>query len=151
MATIEERRLSRIWQILLLGGLMASLAGCSDALDAEAFPTTVFRGHLRLDGRGIGPGWLEILPYGGTLGVLRSAPLTADGSFEVDGVPVGKVAIRLAGRPLPGRGDPFIDRFLFKARREPVIRLTTVADSSPIEIDLREQKLAFERIYGTNY
>ncbi len=140
-----------VHRTLIAGLCLGLLPGCTNALRTGEVPTTRLSGRLQLDGRGLGPGWLEIVPAGGTQGVLRSAPVKPDGSFEVDGVPVGSVAVRIAGPPLPRTGDAGMDRFLFLARRAAAIRLTTVAENPPIDLELREQRTAFERIYGTQY
>lgn len=129
---------------------LAVLCGCSGALGPTPMPTTRLSGHVLLDGKPVGPMWLEMLPADGTVGRLRSAPVKADGSFTVDGVPVGRVAIRLAGRPFPPSGDPRLDSFLRTARRLPVIRLETPAgENRPVVIKLRDQMIAFERLYGS--
>lgn len=131
-----------------LACLLLAVSGCGRAWGPERMPTTTIRGRVLLDGRPIGPGWLEIVPIDGTKGRLRSAPLAADGSFVADGVPVGRVAVRLAGRPLPPTGDPNVDNFLLLIRRNPYMRLTI--DDAPgrrVEIGLRDQMMLFEKAY----
>jgi hypothetical protein len=121
----------------VLLGLSMIAAGCEDVFGPERPPTTSVRGRVLLAGRPLSRGWLEMLPAGGTLGNLRSAPIGPDGRFAASRVPVGRVAIRLVGSP-PGRtGDPVVDAFLAELRRSHALAWSFPAHStSPIVIDL---------------
>lgn len=131
----------------LISAVVALAAtGCGRALGPERMPTTTIRGRVLLDGRPVGPGWIEMLPAQGTRGRLRSAPVAADGSFVADGVPIGRLAVRLAGRPLPQTPDPQLNAFLSQIRREHGLRLEVApGTSAPYEMDLREAMIALQR------
>ena len=51
-------------------------------------------------GRPVAGGWIEFVPVDGTVGDRRSAPLAADGRFEVSGVAVGRNVIGLVNAPI---------------------------------------------------
>ena len=135
------------WFRFLLVILAATmLAGCRDPTGPESFRTTTIRGRVHWNGRPIGPGWLEIMPVDGTLGLPRSAPVAADGSFVADGVPVGRVAIRLAGPPPPPSGDRGADRFLAVAQRQHLIHKDIPpAPEGSLDLDLVREKFEVER------
>ena len=76
----------------------------------------------------------------GTRGRLRSIPIGPDGRFRSDGVPVGRLAIRVAGPPLPATGNPGLDRFLFQIRRGHGLRRTIPAGgSAALDLDLEAE------------
>lgn len=82
------------------------LPGCSEELGPERPPTARVRGTLTVGGRPVDGGFIEFQPVDGTRGNLRVGPIRADGTFDVDRVPVGRVAIGLAHLSLgavPGR------------------------------------------------
>ena len=60
-------------------------------------------------GRPVAGGWIEFVPVDGTVGDRRSAPLAADGRFEVSGVAVGRNVIGLINAPIrwPDGGNLF--------------------------------------------
>lgn len=109
--------------------------------------TTTVAGRVHLRDRPITDGWVEIVPVSGTVGVLRSAKLGADGRFAAEKVPVGEVAIRMAGFRYEPSGDRGLDNFLFMCGRQPLIR-KAIKPGIPIDINLRDEALAFERLYG---
>ena len=124
--------------------LLAASAGCGRALGPERFATATARGTVRLRGEPVSGRWVEIVPIEGTLGRLRSARLAADGTFQVDRVPLGLVAIRLAGPRLPYTGEPRLDNFLFLCNRHHLIHKPHVA-GVPIAIELRDEANALQR------
>jgi hypothetical protein len=82
----------------------AGFSGCSEELGPEVFETARVAGTVRLSGQPLASGWIEFLPIEGTRGDLRTTPIHRDGTFATDGVPVGRVAIRLPaayGPPVP--------------------------------------------------
>lgn len=84
-------------------GLLLLLAGCREELGPEQFETSRVSGILRVSGRSAGEvwkGWIEFIPVDGTVGLLRSAPIRPDGSFEVEGVSVGWNQIGLVNAPI---------------------------------------------------
>lgn len=92
---------SLIARMTLLVTLIGSLlSGCTEELSPAPMPTTRVRGHVTEAGQPMSGGWIEFLPTDGTIGVMRSAPLQKDGSFDAEGVPVGQVAIGLVGAPI---------------------------------------------------
>ena len=107
-----------------------ALAGCSEELGPERFPTATVSGRVRVQGRPVGGGWVEFRPVGATVGLPSSAKLARDGTFRAEGVPVGLLAIRLVHPPFPlpcGR--------LFE--QVSVIRRTSMASGNPpLDIDL---------------
>lgn len=138
--------MSLLSRILVGFGVAAALAGCDDALRRKPDKTTTIRGRILLDGQPLPIGWLEMVPIDGTLGTLRSAPVLPDGSFSAAGVPIGRLAVLLAGRPIPRTGDPTIDKYLSIVRRNHFLRVTTKDDPNQrIEIDLREEMYALDR------
>ena len=99
-----------------LAALLALVAGCREELGPVRFPTTRVCGRVLESGRPVAGGWIEFAPIEGTVGNRRSAPLAADGRFEVSGVAVGRKPSdwsrrRSAGRaegavPIPEESDP---------------------------------------------
>lgn len=136
------------WLLVAICTLVFS-SGCGRAVGPEAIPMRTISGRVLLDGRPVG-GWLEIMPVEGTLGRLRSAALAADGSFTVTDIPMGRLAIRLAGPPIERTGDAKMDKFLFHARRMPMIRRSVGNDQNArLDIDLRAELAEFETYYPT--
>ncbi len=123
------------------------LAGCGRAFGPEPMRTATISGRVLIDGKPLTRGWLEMMPADGTIGLLRSAPIGRDGSFRIDRVPVGTVAIRFAGPPIPGTGLPRIDRFLFEIRRSPLIRRTIGPEGGPMNLDILDEAREFTAKY----
>jgi hypothetical protein len=97
--------------------------------------TTSISGQVRLRGIPVRAGWLEIMPIDGTVGLLRTARLDTDGTFQATRVPVGRVAIRVIGIETRRVGDPIVDRFLAFAEQAYLIRRDILADH-PAEVDI---------------
>jgi hypothetical protein len=138
---------SGIQTLRCLTALLAALilAGCAEELGPERFPTTSVSGRLTIRGQPVGGRWLEFLPGEGTLGNLRSAPLRPDGTFRVDRLPVGKLAIRLAGPPLPPTGNRDLDAFLARVGGAHWIVRDTGKSPRAMTIDLAEERLRLLR------
>ncbi len=81
-------------------GLTFCLAGCGEELGPERFETTTVRGVIQVGGRPVVGGFVEIFPVDGTTGNLRVGPIAADGTFRLERVAVGKVAIALSRMPV---------------------------------------------------
>ena len=115
--------------------LVALAQGCSEELGPEPMETTRVSGVVTEGGRPVGRGWVEFVPYAGTVGKMRSAPLGPDGRFVADGVAVGLNRIGIAGAPI---GIPGGRRF-FDPLGSPIRRRLTRAPSDPITIDLIDE------------
>ncbi|WP_165219093.1 hypothetical protein [Aquisphaera insulae] len=112
------------------------IAGCSEELGPERFETTRVRGRVLLGGKPVGGGFVDMLPAGGTRGLIRSTRIGSDGRFDADRVPVGVVAIRIVGAPIP------LDYAMLFSRFPTRIQRTIDAHAStPIEIELMEEAI----------
>jgi hypothetical protein len=80
----------------------------------------------------VGGGWIEFWPADGTVGNLRSAPISPDGRFEATGVAVGTNAVGLVDAPirLPG------GRQLFYSHASPIRRVIGPGPHVRVEIDV---------------
>ncbi len=138
--------LDRLGKSVLMGvSLLTASSGCSEELGPERFTTTRVEGTVRLAGRPVAPGWVEFLPAEGTPGNLRSAPIREDGSFAIDGVPVGRVAIALAGvhgPPIPTSLGP-VDLGEFRFFQTPIHRLIPAGAKSRVDLDLAAEAESF--------
>ena len=124
---------------------MLAATGCGRVFGPEDLPSTSIQGRIHQGGRPVNVRFIEITPTDGTRGVLRTAPVAPNGSFRAEGVPVGTIGIKLAGRPLARTGDPRLDRFTSQARREYLIRRDLVAGrNAPLDIDLRTEPALLE-------
>lgn len=87
---------------------MLFLAGCAEDLGPEHFVTTHVHGTVTFGKKPVTRGWIEFWPTDGGVGMMRSAPIRSDGSFDATRVPVGRNAIGLTGTDLPrGVGSRF--------------------------------------------
>lgn len=91
---------SRVSMALLL---MLVFAGCAEELGPEQFVTTRVHGTVLFGKKPVTRGWIEFWPTDGGVGVMRSAPIQPDGSFDATRVPVGRNAIGFTGTDLPRR------------------------------------------------
>ncbi len=118
---------------------MAALGiGCGEELGPERFPTAHVRGSVAAGGRPVGGGFIEFQPIDGTRGNLRVGPIRPDGSFAVDLVPVGKVAVGLAQLPIgpiPTASGP-VDPRDFRLNRAPLRRTIAEGPDVVLAIDL---------------
>jgi hypothetical protein len=86
------------------------------------------------------------MPIEGTVGLLRSAQLRADGTFHADKVPVGTVAIRLQGTDRLVTGQMMVDRYLMTIGQRALIhRKITGPPTPPMDIDLAVEAESFLR------
>jgi hypothetical protein len=118
-----------------------SLAGCREELGPVAFPTTRVSGVVREGGRPVSDGWIEFFPVDGTVGNLRSAPIAADGRFEVAQVAVGWNAIDVVNAPIRW---PEVQSLL-NARGKPIRRAIPEGTATNLEIDLLAEAYRHER------
>jgi hypothetical protein len=140
---LERRAMSWAAGLALLA---TTIGGCADELGPETLPRTRVEGTIRLGGLPLTSGWVEFLPVEATRGNLRSAPIGNDGSYAVDGVPVGRVAVGLAGvhgRPISTPLGP-VGFWVFRGSQTP-LRRTTAAGSSRIDLDLAAEAEACQR------
>ena len=96
----------RLVALALVAGLTA---GCAAELGPERFETTTVRGIIVVGGRPVGGGFIDFQPVDGTKGNLRVGPIAPDGTFRLDRVAVGTVAIglsRLPVGPIPSVNGP---------------------------------------------
>ena len=98
---------SAAWVAMLVASVLVPSSGCGDELGPETFVTTHLRGRIVLGGQPVGGGFIEVHPAQGTTGNFCVGPIRADGSFDLDRVPVGTVTIGLS--QLPIRSIPSVD------------------------------------------
>ena len=90
--------LVRVRSWLALTAAFAFLGiGCSEELGPETFPTTTVTGRIHGGPEPIGGGWIEFLPIDGTVGPMRSAPISPDGTFVARSIPSGRHAVGING------------------------------------------------------
>jgi hypothetical protein len=121
--------------------LLAVLAGCREELGPVRFPTTCVRGQVVEAGRPVVGGWIEFVPFAGTVGNRRSARLAADGRFEVAGVAVGRNIIGLVNAPIDLPGG----RKLFHTQRGRIQRDIPPGPPTTLTIDLLTEALRPEK------
>ncbi|MFO0953567.1 MAG: hypothetical protein U0835_20920 [Isosphaeraceae bacterium] len=125
---------------MLLPALLAVLSGCADEIGPEVMPTARVTGRVREGTRPVQGGWVEFLPVDGTVGLMCSAPIGADGRFQSDRVPAGVVAVGVNGAKL----SPESSRILFNTLVTPIRRKVPATGSSEIDIDLIVERAAWE-------
>jgi hypothetical protein len=125
----------------VLAALLAVVAGCREELGPVQFPTTRVCGRVLESGRPVAGGWIEFAPIEGTVGDRRSAPLAADGRFEVSGVAVGRSAIGLVQAPVRWPAG----RELFRFPKSPIRRDIPPGARSTLTIDLLTEALLHEK------
>ena len=124
-----------------LAALLTLAAGCREELGPVPFATTRVRGQVVEAGRPVAGGWIEFVPVEGTVGNRRSAPLAADGRFEVSGVAVGRNVIGLVNAPIrmPLGGQ------LFRMPDTPIRRDIARGPVTTLTIDLLTEALRHEK------
>ena len=120
--------------------LLTLMNGCADELGPEQFRTTKVTGKVRIGSTPVGGGFIEFLPVGGTVGLMRSGPIHPDGTFVVNRVPVGENAVGLFGGSLP-RG--FSVRF--NTLSTPIRRTFRDAPSSTTDLDLLVEEVLYQK------
>jgi hypothetical protein len=121
-------------------------AGCADELGPETMPTEEVVGRITFRGRPVGPGFVEFAPMDGTVGLISSARLKPDGTFQARAVPIGMVGIRLAGVRLPDAGNPTLDRALFLMTQVNLIhRRIEATGTNRLNIDLGVEAVQLSR------
>lgn len=96
---------------------LAAFAGCQQELGPVRGPVADVAGRVTVGGRPLVRGWIEFIPIQGAVGPLRTAEVAPDGKFEVKGLSVGEVTLRVVG----ARPDTPDSRFLgqqFAIRRQ---------------------------------
>lgn len=142
---VDSRWFTRGAPCRCIGSLAMAMAvltapGCAEELGPTRRETAHVHGRVHLGSSPITGGWIEFTPVDGTVGVLRSAPIQADGSFDAAGVALGTNLIRLA-HPSPQPATPYLDPkiyWLFQQSFSP-IRRTLRAPSETLDIDLRRE------------
>jgi hypothetical protein len=123
-----------------LTGLLAVSAGCREELGPVTFPRTRVTGEVREGGQPVAGGWIEFVPVEGTVGNLRSAPLSREGRFTVSGVAVGKNLIGLVNAPVRMPGG----RQRFHSQASPIRRVIPRGPSSTMVIDLLDEAIRYQ-------
>ena len=100
---IDKRRRPLWSHLIALAAMMLASLGCSEELGPERMVVTHVKGFVRNRHSPVTGGWIEFVPVEGTVGVLCSAKIQKDGSFDAAHVPVGINLIRLANAPLGSR------------------------------------------------
>jgi hypothetical protein len=111
------------------------VAGCSEELGPVPRVTTRVKGVVRLGTTPIQGGFIEFAPLDGTVGNLRSAPIRPDGTFDADGIAVGKNLVGLAATPGLNR----VQRRHFETLRSPIRRTIPAGAESSVTIDLLQE------------
>jgi len=126
---------------VVLPALVAVLAGCREELGPVNFPTTCVAGVVLEGGRPVGGGWIEFIPVEGTVGNLRSSPISAAGRFEASGVAVGKNLVGLVNAPVRIPGG----RERFWSIASPIRRTIAPGPKSTLVIDLLEETIRHQQ------
>lgn len=136
-----------IWKSTLTLLPMLSLSfGCAEELGPEPMSTASVSGTIRFRGQPVGPGWVEFAPTDGTVGLISSARLDADGTFSARRVPVGMVGLRLAGMRMPDMGNPSLNRALFLMTQGNLIhRRVEASRSNSLDVDLAVEAVDLAR------
>ncbi len=137
LARRNLHRIGKQWSWRALAVMAVWIAGCREELGPVHFPTSRVQGVIRVGTRPLGGGWVELTPIRGTVGNMRTAPIARDGSFQVDRVPVGKIAIGVMNAPI----DPVLLAQFHPLHDQPVQRTIVRGDSNRLEIDLLEEIL----------
>jgi magnesium transporter len=127
-----------------LAFLMAALAfvGCSEELGPERFATARVRGSVSIGTRPLTGGFVAFDPIEGTRGNVRVGRVQPDGSFDVEGVAVGRVIVRFDPILVESIATPSgtIDgRTLGRALSDSPIRRTVPQDGTTLPIDLLDE------------
>lgn len=115
-------------------GILLLMTGCAEEWGAEPFPTSRVRGRVHQSGEPVTAGWLEFMPVDGTIGRLRSVSIGVNGNFEAEGIPIGRVALRLVGER-PRRPEYAVFRQISLIRR-------SITEDGPniLDIDLEAER-----------
>jgi hypothetical protein len=124
-----------------LVAVLVVVAGCREELGPVQFPATRVRGRVVERGQPVAGGWIEFVPIEGTVGDRRSAPLAADGRFEVSGVAVGRNVIGLVNAPIRWPDG----RKLFHGQGSPIRRDIPRGAATTLTIDLLTEALRDEK------
>ena len=124
-------------RFLALCLLLVFSISCRDVLGPEKMPVAVVDGKVSQGGKPVTRGWIEFVPIDGTVGVMRSAQLRADGTFHATKVPVGLNLIRLVNIDV----DSNRIRWKFGAFTSPIRRTIALNTNPPVNIDVVEEYL----------
>jgi hypothetical protein len=131
-------------ELLAIAALMA--LGCEEELGPEPMPTTRVVGKVHIRSKPVSGGWIEFHPFHGTVGLLRSARLRPDGTFEADRVAIGESAIQISNSPIPLPGAIPALRQPSPLEMRALIRrdIKTVPETT-IDIDLQDEYIRILR------
>jgi hypothetical protein len=119
-------------RIVLAAVLAIAISGCSEELGPERMPVTSVAGTITESGRPLSRGWVEFFPVEGTIGNLRSARIERDGSFQTDGVAIGRNLVRLVNADIK---TPGLSR-IFSSFQSPIRRAIGPKPERSLSIDL---------------
>jgi hypothetical protein len=131
----------RVWAALCL---TVFVSGCKEELAPEHFVTTRVQGTVSFGRKPVTKGWIEFWPNDGGVGVMRSAPIQSDGSFDATRVPVGRNTVGLEGTDLP---RTIAKEFV--VLRANVQRVIPAGPKSELKIDLLEELARLSSAPGT--
>jgi hypothetical protein len=164
MNALRRGRRAVGFALIVVAGLLS--VGCAEELGPVSMPVTRVRGVVKEGDLPVAGGWIEFIPADGTVGNLRSARIRADGTFDTDGVAVGKNAIRVVDAPIASPSDvPLFARLgwaslvrteggrlgtkapalLFIPFASPIRRDIGTGDPAPVTIDVVEEALQFQK------
>jgi hypothetical protein len=123
------------------------LAGCSEEIGPERPATSRVEGTIMVGGRPVTSGWIEFLPVEGTEGNLRTARISKDGSFSVDLVPVGRVAVAFADLRLPPIATALgpVDARTFRFFTTPIRRVIPSGIKTDLDLDLASEAYSWQK------
>jgi len=127
--------------------LIGSFAtGCSEELGPRSIPTSHVDGSVTVAGLPVRSGWIEFIPSEGTVGNMRVARIGPDGSYSVDRVAVGTVAIGLTNVVVPpnsgGLSQAYATRF--NGFQTPIRKQIAPGSVTRINVDLADEWLALQ-------
>lgn len=138
----ESRSLLVAMRTLLSAVLALAVAGCSEELGPARGETTRLQGRVTLRGHPVTRGWLEFEPIAGTIGASRSARLDANGLYQLDRVPIGRVAFRVMGGRLRDPYDRNLDKIILECDRGTFAYRTTIGrGQATFDVELADRRL----------
>ncbi len=132
------------WRVSTALMLAWVLSGCAEELGPEKFVTTRVRGTVSFGKKPVTKGWIEFWPADGSVGVMRSAPIQPDGSFDATRVPVGRNAVGFIGTNLSRRVGPE-----FYILGQKIKRVIPAGPNSELQIDLFDELVRISKDAGS--
>ncbi len=111
--------------------LLFLVTGCGKTFGPESFKTTRVIGTIHAGTKTYDGGWIEFVPTEGTVGVMRSGRIHADGTFEVDRVALGTNSVGIFGANFPREYSS-----VFNTLATPIRRKITDSSTTTLDVDL---------------